>query len=456
MSLNKLLRKPSNILIYSVNPDIYRLVDSLLIANKKNKITLFTPYNFRLTTKDERITIVIGPSDKTIYNYSMNYNIFDVFYIDDTNFRDANLAFFNCYKMAHSSSYIVLSNMDRPHIQALWNSFIKDKKIIPTELDNTKAIGIYNKYDLLLLEEIVGRTCRYVFPRTERSEQNWNNDKLCDRIIINDEEDLKLVEPYSIIYGDLSEYQKFTLFMKLKVPFILVSGDDDCTVNNTLKLLNNPYLIRWFTTNKDSKHPKMEYLPVGISKNIPTLQGQSPRDTTQSMIYENCFNSKPIKDLLEQTNPKKNFLNPKMNLLYARLSSSSSHSNPTLENIREIWIGRLKSKKLFTETNLVPWEQYIEELKSYKFALCPAGQGFDTYRVWEALTMGVIPIVNSSPLNQMYEGLPVMILNNVDNLTPESLLQVYPKFIANVDKYNWDKLTSSYWANRIKNVWIDK
>ena len=40
-------------------------------------------------------------------------------------------------------------------------------------------------------------------------------------------------------------------------------------------------------------------------------------------------------------------------------------------------------------------DHYLEAAQS-KFVLCPSGLGFDTYRLWETLMLGSIPIVESN------------------------------------------------------------
>jgi len=38
-------------------------------------------------------------------------------------------------------------------------------------------------------------------------------------------------------------------------------------------------------------------------------------------------------------------------------------------------------------------DRYFKELAQYKFVLCPSGNGFDSYRIWETLYVGSIPVV---------------------------------------------------------------
>ena len=47
-------------------------------------------------------------------------------------------------------------------------------------------------------------------------------------------------------------------------------------------------------------------------------------------------------------------------------------------------------------------------LARYGYVACPSGQGVDSHRVWEALYLGVTPIVIASSLAPLYDQLPVI------------------------------------------------
>jgi hypothetical protein len=49
--------------------------------------------------------------------------------------------------------------------------------------------------------------------------------------------------------------------------------------------------------------------------------------------------------------------------------------------------------------------------------ICPRGNGIDTHRVWEALYLGVVPVVQRSSLDALYGPLPVLIIESFENLT---------------------------------------
>jgi hypothetical protein len=81
--------------------------------------------------------------------------------------------------------------------------------------------------------------------------------------------------------------------------------------------------------------------------------------------------------------------------------------------------------------------------------LSPIGHGLDCHRTWEALILGSIPIVKSSPLDSLYDGLPVLIINDWREISKDLLKDTINKF-KQID-FNYDKITSKYWINKIRN-----
>lgn len=94
-------------------------------------------------------------------------------------------------------------------------------------------------------------------------------------------------------------------------------------------------------------------------------------------------------------------------------------------------------------------EQYLLRLQHYKFVLSPPGNGPDTHRTWEALMMGCIPVVLKGPFDALYEGLPVLMLDSWDELTPQALEQAYTKFRYGKQNYSFEKLFTSHWFRMI-------
>ena len=67
-----------------------------------------------------------------------------------------------------------------------------------------------------------------------------------------------------------------------------------------------------------------------------------------------------------------------------------------------------------------------EQLK-YHFVVSPHGNGLDCQNV-EAIMLGCIPIVKSSSLNSLFYDLPVLIINEWDELNEELFIKTLKDF----------------------------
>ena len=86
-------------------------------------------------------------------------------------------------------------------------------------------------------------------------------------------------------------------------------------------------------------------------------------------------------------------------------------------------------------------------MSKYAFVLSPLGNGLDCHRTWEALVLGAIPIVKSGPLDPLYSDLPVLIVQEWSDVTPELLQATIENFKQR--DFNYAKLDLNYWAAKI-------
>ena len=91
------------------------------------------------------------------------------------------------------------------------------------------------------------------------------------------------------------------------------------------------------------------------------------------------------------------------------------------------------------------------------FDLSPPGHGFDTHRTWESLALGMIPIVLSSPMDDLYEGLPVVLVRSYADVTEERLREWAAEAAREASESMGSmrgavslRLTLSYWESKIR------
>lgn len=84
------------------------------------------------------------------------------------------------------------------------------------------------------------------------------------------------------------------------------------------------------------------------------------------------------------------------------------------------------------ENGIIPITQFYGKLKSFKYCISPRGTGIDTHRTYESLLYGVIPIVKSSELDDLYSDFPIVLVNDWSDVTYEYLNDNYEE---NLNRY---------------------
>jgi hypothetical protein len=93
-------------------------------------------------------------------------------------------------------------------------------------------------------------------------------------------------------------------------------------------------------------------------------------------------------------------------------------------------------------------EEYLADLARARFVISPPGNGLDCHRTWEALLLGAYPVVLSTSLNPLYEGLPVLVVESWEEVTPELLERKEAEF-AQLAPYK-DRLMAPYWIKKVE------
>lgn len=96
----------------------------------------------------------------------------------------------------------------------------------------------------------------------------------------------------------------------------------------------------------------------------------------------------------------------------------------------------------------IPFSEFYDKLKTFKYCLAPRGAGIDTHRVYESLLFGVIPIVKKSELDDLYKNFPILIVNDWAEVTSDFLNDNYDTYILKYKTWvekNKDWFLPRYW-----------
>lgn len=201
--------------------------------------------------------------------------------------------------------------------------------------------------------------------------------------------DPKRVKQGDVIFVKTDFVQTFFQTLHPKIPhrYILLTHNSDLDVTPELARAMDEQIIVWYAQNLMVKHPRIKPLPIGL-ENLHH--------------YRNGIVADFIR--LRQRNPKK------------RTRILSSFNLATNPQVRQRALQILDSHPLADHVWGLNSYAYRRLLQIYQFVASPRGNGLDCHRTWEALYLGVIPIVTTSPLDALYTNYPIWIVEDWQEL----------------------------------------
>jgi len=240
-------------------------------------------------------------------------------------------------------------------------------------------------------------------------------------------------------------------FPRVKTQITLVVSDGDESFPSSLSasidvlsFLNDDRLLSVFAQNVDGsvKHPKIHPLPIGLDYHTINRRGGywgEKRQTAQAQerYLENLILRLPP---LEKRIPKA--------YVDFHLSDRTIYDGTRRTDIfRRIYDPRC----IDAAVDYLPRHKLWEKKSQYAFSISPHGNGLDCHRTWEDLVLGCIVIVKTSALDPLYEGLPVVIVKEWNEITPQNL-SIWLEGCAGKanDTSVRERLTLRYWMEKIR------
>jgi len=237
-------------------------------------------------------------------------------------------------------------------------------------------------------------------------------------------------------YNNIVKYFFTDVLSHFQHPIVLITLETDgFTMQDDY--LKSSLLKHWFTWNKPYEHPKLSALPIALNhdRHVPIL----------SAFLSKKRKYNPTKLLLVNFDVKTNPI--RYTLLRKGLEEwkQFASTNAYLKEDKFYFTNSIIDNRLGVK---VTNSGYYDMINDYKFVLSPPGAGEDCHRTWEALYVGCIPIVRSSAINELYVGLPVLVIDSWDVINEEFLNQKWKEMTER--KYDMSKLTLEYWCDKIK------
>lgn len=224
---------------------------------------------------------------------------------------------------------------------------------------------------------------------------------------------------------DKTEFLIYQLFPRLKqlskFQYTLVLGKGDYIIDDHLlkQLPNN--ITALFANNVDVLDDRIHYFPMG-------RDFRSVEEFRQS------------------------------NLQIDRSIHTYCNFSITTHRTRKQIYDMLKNKKFIEFDHMGKFKSYgisrklfFEKLSKSQFSICPRGNAGDTFRLWDSLYLGTIPIVlKEFAFHKELTDLPILFLDNLhdfEKLSRKQLSDIYDRYLDY--HWNYEKLKLSFWKKRI-------
>lgn len=173
-------------------------------------------------------------------------------------------------------------------------------------------------------------------------------------------------------------------------------------------------ISRWYTCNLNCEVDRTKIIPFGVNH-----QGHG-------------------KDIVQSYHTKTEEKNP---CLYINFQINTLER----QRLHEKLTGNRNLRKLVCHTRKI--EEFYADLSSCRFVACPAGNGLDCYRVYEALLVGSIPVLLKTPFSKNLQelGFPVYLTESLEGLSNDELNLGYE--IIKQTKTSLDALKRELWSN---------
>lgn len=249
------------------------------------------------------------------------------------------------------------------------------------------------------------------------------------------------------ICSDLLKFFVNKILPYLKHTFVLVSGDSDLcvpkealTMEETFLILKSPLLLKWLTQNsRIEDNDKIIQMPIGLDYHTilrnPKCSWRLPEEGHLPIQQEEI-----LKNIIKMSNP----FYERIPKIYINFTVNNDRFNQ-----RKLALDTICGELTSIHTDFIPRTQTWKNMSQYSFVLSPTGIGLDCHRTWEALVLGCIPIICVKEFKTLFEDLPVLIVNDWNEVTKDLLENTIEDFKNRT--FNKNKISLKYWTDRINN-----
>lgn len=241
--------------------------------------------------------------------------------------------------------------------------------------------------------------------------------------------DVEMVREGDVIFVSTFLIDRFfqEVHPRIQVRYKLVTHNSDATVDERLVGYVDEKIIQWYAQNNTISHPKVVPIPIGL----------------ENLHYQANGIIRHFDELRQGgvAGRKKDRILFGFSIQTNRLEREPVHR-------------LLASHRCADEIRTrLPGKRYLKTLSNYKFVASPPGHGMDTHRTWEAMYLGVVPIVKHSVATAYFHqrlGLPLWIVGEWRELESVDECCLRDKYEQMASEFDASPLFMDYWIRKVK------
>lgn len=211
------------------------------------------------------------------------------------------------------------------------------------------------------------------------------------------------------------------------VPYILIIHNGDEKIDERYTSLFDENIIHCFAQNIATTHKKLTAIPIGLANFYHYVHTEAPyRKTPEKITRKEGKKNRVFYHFSPQTCPS------------VRVPLLGFCGKHPLMDTNHSWLSQ---------------RSYLQLFSQYKFVIAPRGNAsMETHRTYEALHLGVIPIIINSPavLSLKASGIPLWVIdawNALEHIHEDDIANKYEELM---EESNFEALSMDYWIKEIQ------
>lgn len=200
----------------------------------------------------------------------------------------------------------------------------------------------------------------------------------------------------------------------------LITSQSDRSITRKLYSRKPECISQWFAANTLFENECLKSLPLGLANDFSDKNLHT--DDFNNFLYFN-------EDLYG------------VNKVYANFNENTNYFFRSKVN------SKVNNISFYEKNESVTLSSYKDQLKQYKYVLCPPGNGPDTHRVWEALYSNSVPVIFKDYYMPYLSNLPCVVLDNIEDLDDKDK---YKNFLTNNETVSFDSFFVEWWIEKIR------